>query len=345
MLAELTLSGGASVRLFSEKALCAALRHLGNEEGLRKQSSALFEGFSASQWAAYAKQKSKIASSVCRANGWLKAQLDSAKINEVVNAEAASILEGRMSDEGDYGNTGVSVSFADRVINTMPLAPQSVAKEPAHCHGSHAATQEANGNDDAPLNEDGRSCVAPGESTAPEELDNVDASKAQDSRSDPQEAVAEPKSPLYVVGRPLDVPGKSWDLALFTKLSRALDEDESTQVCLWLKARYLAKEGKSTMNLGKAAMALSNIEVQAALQYCRSHEPRVLDISVYTVHLPDNECECESQTKITDGEYNEDQHHHKMLGVSAPSGLNDHKVMKIAGISKRGMAQPRKSKR
>ena len=99
---------------------------------------------------------------------------------------------------------------------------------------------------------------------------------------------------------------------------------------LWLKAGYFAKRGTSTLHLEEAAKALSDIELQAALQYWRSRVQGVLDIPVYLVQFLDHDYDG-IHRKTNDS----------MTG-SLPLGLHSPATTKMAAVSKRGTAQPRR---
>ena len=104
----------------------------------------------------------------------------------------------------------------------------------------------------------------------------------------------------------------------------------------WLKDRYSHKHGvPNVKNMDKCMAALSDIELNALMTFCKTADAKFLDIPIYEVQLPvdeDSETVCENMENFS--------------GSAPPLGSRSKSETKtistkLAGISKRGMAQPR----
>ena len=104
----------------------------------------------------------------------------------------------------------------------------------------------------------------------------------------------------------------------------------------WLKDRYSQKHGISNLkNMDKSMAALSDIKLNASMTFCKTADSKFLDIPIYEVQLPvdeDSETVCENMENFSGST--------PLLGSRSKSETKTIST-KLAGISKRGMSQPR----
>ena len=100
----------------------------------------------------------------------------------------------------------------------------------------------------------------------------------------------------------------------------------------WLRERYYSKTGKSTKNMDLAISALTEIEARALLEYCAAPDPSTLRIPVY-VQFQEVDCDAYDLPLNVD----EEPATKHNIGLSGSAA-------KLAGITKRGMPQPRRKR-
>ena len=131
-----------------------------------------------------------------------------------------------------------------------------------------------------------------------------------------------------------DIPGKSWDQKKLLKLwNKIPDEEAADKVGYWLKDRYANKFGSPTKNMDKAVAALSDIELNAVMNYCRTLDTNLLEIPFYQVVNP-----AEHESCATD-------ELHKPCPIRIVKDPQSTCTVKLAGVTKRGMAQPSHKRR
>ena len=104
-----------------------------------------------------------------------------------------------------------------------------------------------------------------------------------------------------------------------------------------MKARYLAKHGANIKNMDKCMACLSNLELQAFINSCRTLDATYLDIPVYAVHLPSDDADDPEVALAHEG-----SDPLKARSTSKAPASEAKCSQKMAGLTKRGMAQPRK---
>ena len=82
----------------------------------------------------------------------------------------------------------------------------------------------------------------------------------------------------------VDIPSKSGDhKKLHSLWSKIRDEDAASKVGNWIKDRYFHKFGVHIKNMDKAIPALSDIELNGLLTFCRALDYSVLEVPYYQV--------------------------------------------------------------
>ena len=134
-----------------------------------------------------------------------------------------------------------------------------------------------------------------------------------------------------IEGALIDIPSKSWDHAKLFKLwNKIHDEAAVNKVGCWIKDRYFHKFGVHIKNMDKSVSALSDIELNALMMYCQSLDASLLEIPFYIVENPVlQECESTDDSPIC-----------FPCSPKDPEKRNPFQGVKLAGVTKRGMAQP-----
>ena len=127
----------------------------------------------------------------------------------------------------------------------------------------------------------------------------------------------------------VDVPCKSWDRKRFRTLhERHDDESISDKVWNWISERYVMRFGKTCMNCEKKLEALSERELLATMCFLKSGDELDLAVPFFTIRrVTDVEsAPAEKSVEVVTSDQSLDQSH--------AGGIQ------LAGINKRGMAQP-----
>ena len=318
----------------------------------------LVDGFTITQWSTYAKLKASIASRVCQENGALKKQL-------------ASLCRTDDKDLSDklYEQDPWRTPNADKVDQECDTVSSASAYSTAalNAWSKWRAAPETTTTDVASIGEDTGAAAVElavadtedvGESpivvpsvtrcdprTDPDTHAMLDESFYESSKDDTEDIAttcAAIRSPIRYPNHDLDniesdIPGKSWDRKDVCKLwNKMIDDDASDLVASWLKDRYSRKHGIQNMkNMDKTIAALSNIELNALTNFCKTADHKFLDIPIYKVRFP-----ASSDTKVDCTKVEEVTCNSPASAAHNPDGSNT-VSSKLAGISKRGMAQPR----
>ena len=279
----------------------------------------LHEGYNAKQWAEYAQLKSKIATSTCRTNGKLKALLRDP-------LQAADPWTGKGSKLHDSVN---NVESSDAWNAWVPTAVQA-----AGCKDDKDNVIVATDTND--------------EHKSTQDDLKADAKvmeKAEKALTDPQLQLQENVVPMPSVMVPSvpdpqlrDDKSKSWDRKKLLKMYGELNEKVEDTLNCWLKARYLGKHGRTTRRLELLIDGLTNKEMQAALEYCKSKDKDKLAIPCYEI-----------VSSASGGEEEEKEEEYmssaaEFATVETVRGDKDSSRygFKIASMHKRGLAQQRR---
>ena len=132
-----------------------------------------------------------------------------------------------------------------------------------------------------------------------------------------------------------DVPGKSWDRKRFETMHGNLkDESISTKVWTWMGDRYALRFGKSTPRCNRMLEGLSEKELLASIRFLKSGDELDLAVPFYKVaHAADVETAAMEPDESSGG------------AASSTSANAGNAGTQLAGISKRGMAQPKDKRR
>ena len=117
--------------------------------------------------------------------------------------------------------------------------------------------------------------------------------------------------------------------------NKILDEAAADKVGYWIKDRYFHNFGIRIKNMDKAVPALSDIELNALLQYCQSLDRSLLEIPFYEVFNP----------VLQECDVPEDSHQPWPRQSKDPKSNDVCQGVKLAGLTKRGMAQPSNKRR
>ena len=313
----------------------------------------VFEGYPAAQWAAHAKRKSSVASSVTRLNGQLKAKLASLSNQDVVyNADpwvgtspppkihtpsfdAWSGWGRRLCDCSPgtcSDNEETNVQQTDDVMAAGDESRTAHAVSDAHAD-ANAQFNAVPVSNHADAQDEGALLLHLATSLsghAPKRAE-TDAHPNDDIAKDnlaPTEIHADSAPQLLA-----DIPSKSWERPRLFKLwNKIKDEAAADRIGDWLKDRFFHKTGTRIKNMDRAVAALSNTELNAVLKYCSSLDPTVLEIPVYKVVSPVEPSACTLDA----------QEPPRLLIDKEPKTTENTHGCKIAGITKRGMAQSRR---
>ena len=137
-----------------------------------------------------------------------------------------------------------------------------------------------------------------------------------------------------------DCPSNSWDRSKLWKQWGTLSPEQDSHLSQWCKSRYKYKHGHETKRIEWLISALTESEMQAAMKFCTAGDSSILNIPSYKIAIVDDFCK-----EDVDGESG-------LWPASVPEASSKQSnaqqtgnaSSKLTGVTKRGMAQPKKKR-